>query len=255
MIKDYAVENLELRKEYQKRIPRVKFEFRFGMDMTTDEKIQFINKNAAILPYYEKYEKYGGVATYLWNIIDRFCEERVALSKDTYGYVKTVSLKAWLKRNDPMSIVDNWYHYGTYRLFGYDSNINHQEKNSTYDVDRKDAIVNEWYKGLLNELLKVEEIYYTEHDPISNGIREIVKLEKMYGCLGSERIASIAGNGLSYTRKDWLDWTKDPPVTVEEIDAILAAYDKTRKFIENISAEINSNPAIKKMPVDKDESA
>lgn len=246
MIRDYAIENLELRKEYQRRIPNLKFEYRFGCGMTTEEKIAFIDKYAALLPYYDSYNKYGGVATYIWTLIEKFYKDRENLPIDIGGYVKTVSLKAWLRKNDPERLINSSYHYGNFLMFGYhEYNINSSLRSGNVLLDRKDEMTNRWYQSLLGRLRELEDTYYTENDPICTGIRKIKELCDKYGCLGSNRISMVAANGLSFADKEWCRRFDEEPVTVEEINVILAAYDKTKKFIDNISAEIKSNPLIK----------
>ena len=74
---------------------------------STEEKIKFIDEN-----YKLKGNK--GACTYMLNLINKYLDEKDNLPKDSWGNVKTVSLKTWLKKNDSWKIVDDHYHYGSY---------------------------------------------------------------------------------------------------------------------------------------------
>ena len=41
-----------------------------------------------------------GVLSYLLFLIEKFNEDKENMPKDSWGHVKTVSLKAWIKKND-----------------------------------------------------------------------------------------------------------------------------------------------------------
>ena len=75
-------------------------------DITREDKITFVdkiqdNKLSYILALSEKFEK-----------------DKEDVPTDNWGDVKTVSLKAWIKRNDKRNLIDNSYQYGSIRFMG-----------------------------------------------------------------------------------------------------------------------------------------
>ena len=60
-----------------------------------------------------------GKLTYILDLWKKFQENEGNLVKDKYGYVKTVSLKAWIKRNDLRNMLDNNYHHGDIVMLKY----------------------------------------------------------------------------------------------------------------------------------------
>ena len=95
---EYKVEDLVLyneKKNARKSIlqEQLNYPYIFGWEhsMSEKEKIDFIDT------YYKK-DNQTGWATYMLDLINKYLSEKVNLPKDSYGYVKTVSLKAWLKK-------------------------------------------------------------------------------------------------------------------------------------------------------------
>lgn len=68
--------------------------------ISKEEKIKFVD------------EMTNGKLSYVINLVNKFDNEKETLPKDSYGEVKTVSLKAWLKRNDSEQVIDNYFKCG-----------------------------------------------------------------------------------------------------------------------------------------------
>ena len=59
-----------------------------------------------------------GNLSYILNLVEKFEKEKENLTKDQYGCIKTVSLKAWIIKNDSRKLIDNHYSYGRINFTG-----------------------------------------------------------------------------------------------------------------------------------------
>ena len=169
-------------------------------------------------------------------LIKKYNEEKDSLKKNSWGGVKENSLKAWLRKNDLQGMVDVNYEPGRYRIAGY--------KEYRLDGSYTDSLVDSWFTNLLYELENKERNYFLDTDPIALGIKKIKEYEGKYGCLGNNRISSIAGNGYSYLENSWLNWTKYTPVDINEVEKILKLYEKLEKFNNELAAEAMADNCI-----------
>ena len=77
----------------------------FEDEVSREDKIAFVDS------------KQDGILSYLMMIIEKFNQDVDNMPKDQWGNVKTVSLKAWIKKNDTKysrPIIDDHYRYGRY---------------------------------------------------------------------------------------------------------------------------------------------
>ena len=81
--------------------------FKCESELSREEKIAFVD------------ERYDGKLSYILGLVDKFNAEKDSLPKDSWGNIKTVSLKAWINRNDTKygksdyrRIIDSCYDYG-----------------------------------------------------------------------------------------------------------------------------------------------
>lgn len=108
-----------------------------------------------------------GNLTYLLGLIEKFNDEKMGLPKDNWGGIKTVSLKAWIKRNDTKTrwgIIDRDYQYGKYRMLGTGRYIT---SNQSGAYDTYEDLVDEMFHRQLRECEKKERKYFLEHDEYS----------------------------------------------------------------------------------------
>lgn len=90
--------------------------------------------------------KTDGNLSYFLSLIEKFNSEKENLPKDQYGNIKTISLKAWVKRNDTryqQKVIDDWYQYGRYNLLGCERNI---QSNTKGNYDYYDDFVDEVFR-------------------------------------------------------------------------------------------------------------
>jgi hypothetical protein len=185
--------------------------FEIEKEMTLEEKIK-------VLDIFK-----DGIATYMFDIINRWNEEKDSLPQDTWGSPKTVSKKAWLKRNDPRKIIDNDYKLGEYYLFGNKFKTLSVECPSTeygYDMAYTgEHVVNQWFNGLCSEFIKNERKWFKENDPLQIKINKVAKLGDRYReVFNCKLLNDIVHNG----KKD---------ATEEELDAFITVYEELGKFI------------------------
>lgn len=62
-----------------------------------------------------------GKLSYILDLTEKFEKDKGTMPTDSFGYVKTVSFKAWLKRNDNRNLIANSYGYGEIRGLSGDS--------------------------------------------------------------------------------------------------------------------------------------
>ena len=99
--------------------------------VSREDKIEFVDRMQ------------DGKLSYILALIDKFNEDKAALPQDKWGCVKTVSLIAWVKRNDTKydrPIVNCEYNYGKYYLLGIKRNLTNRYRG---DYDTYDDLVDE----------------------------------------------------------------------------------------------------------------
>ena len=237
---DYKVERMALYREKEVFGDRKFFKYTYGMYFSREEKINFIDKYIALTD--RDMNKYKNCASYMLALIKKYNEEKDSLKKNSWGGVKENSLKAWLRKNDLQGMVDVNYEPGRYRIAGY-KEYRLDGSDTVYDEEPV-SLVDSWFTRLLCELEKKERNYFFNTDPVAQGIKKIKEYEGKYGCLGNNRISSIAGNGYSYLENGWLKWTKYSPVDINEVEKILKLYEKLEKFNNELAAEAMADNCI-----------
>lgn len=188
--------------------------------LSIDEKIAFID------------EVENNIATYLYNIFIKWEAEKDSLSKDKLGTIKTVSKKAWIKKNDPRKIIDIDYKYGSYYLFGTKykvmSTICPTSEYNYKFLYTGDNIVHQWYHDLCTKLKNEETKYFKEIDPFNIKLSKVREYGGRYNILfNNKKINDIV-------------WNDKIDVTDEELDIIIDAYEKIEKYIDSITKDVNS---------------
>lgn len=183
--------------------------------LSVEEKIAFID------------EVKGGIATYLLDLFDKWEKDYDELKKDSYGNVKTVSKKAWLKRNDTRKKINDSYNIGHYSLFG--SEYNKMSVTCPCNMLYSEKhIVNQWFHDLCNILYGKEKKYFQEIDPVSIKIKKVKEYAGFLGILDNKIINDIYYNGK-------ID------VTEEVLDSILEGYGKLETYYNMISKEVKES--------------
>ena len=196
--------------------------FEIENQITIEEKIDFIDQVK------------DGIATYLINLVTKWVVDRGELPKDLSGHVKTNSLKAWIRRNDTLQIVDYKYKYGQYNLFGGKYNIENALVCPTTEYGRQriytgSHIVNQWYHDLCTELYFEEKKYFESIDSFSMKIIQVHEYSDKYGALNNKKVNDIKYYNSGYDN-----------INEEELDIIIDIFEKIEVTVNEGIKELNS---------------
>lgn len=207
----------------KERLSYNKKTYEFEGDVSREDKIQFLNS------LNDKF-------TTVIELFDKFSKEKADMPKDCFGGVKTVSLKAWLKRNDEHRIFDAEYRYGKLRgLSGINMPERYIESNVKSGYDYYDDFVDETFRRTLqNTCLREEREYFRSHDEyqalvdktqqaLSNGEFYTFGIPVVYGTDG---IHISDDKHENYRR-----------ATLEELKALWDKNEQVREFVEMLTKE------------------
>lgn len=190
-------------------------------ELSREEKIAFVDSLQ------------DGNLSYLLGLIEKFNDEKMALPKDNWGDVKTVSLKAWIKRNDTKSrwgIIDRDYNYGKYHLLGTNRYITSNRRGA---YDTYEDLVDEMFHRQLRECEKREYKYFLEHDEYSILKRKF--REKNRCTTFGVKIADCS-DGKLYVYDNDDDYNRRE-ITIEELKDLLSKYEQLDALVEKLTAE------------------
>lgn len=165
--------------------------------LSVEEKIAFIDRER------------DGVASYMLALIKKWNEEKDTIPKDKYGEPRTVSKKAWFRKNDSRKIVDIEYTVGNYWLFKTEfkslSNICPYTKNNFRLMYTGQHIVHQWFHDLIGELVAEERRYYKLTDTKQIKLTELVQLGNRFGVFNCEELNDIVYNHKEDVAEEKLD--------------------------------------------------
>lgn len=220
---EWKVEEMRLRNERQHFNKVYDLEY----NVPREDKIAFID------------QMQDGKMSYLLDLIEKYNQHCDDFPKDRWGDPKTVSLKAWLKKNDSKKMVDIDFKYGKFHFIGLDRYIQRSNKRGGYDI--YDDLVDELFNRQLHECRIEEDKYFKEHDEY-----EILKEKfrnRKYGTTFGVNIAECS-DGRIFVYKENEDasaaiWNnKDVrDITVDELKELLDKYDRLDKLVEKLSLE------------------
>lgn len=218
MLTNYKVENMVIMNmKKHSSFSRTKYEIESRIKyevedtLTIDEKIEFID------------EIKHGIGSYLLELIEKWELENESLPHDSHGRPKTVSKKAWLKRNDNEEVIDRDFKIGSYYLFGtsYDD-IFLNCSNSEYT-----HIVHKWFHDLLCELERNEIKHFKNNDSFHIKLKQVRELTDIYGnVFNNEKLNNIRWNT-----------HKIQDVTEKDLDIFIHAYDLLKDAISKIKLD------------------
>ena len=177
-----------------------------------------------------------GKFSYLLSLIDKFKEDYDSLAKQKTAFgeeVKTVSLKAWIKRNDTKYrnlMIDDNYKYGEYYFLGTRRNI---KSNLKYTYDTYDDLVDEVFHRQLKECENRERKYFAEHDEYS--ILKKKFRDRMYDTTFGVHICEWSNGRL--TIKDNNNEELERDITIDELKELLSKYEQVDALIEKLTKE------------------
>lgn len=236
---DYNVSDLKYYKEKCDAITKANgqrfrtcgYTYKDEVKLSEKEKIDFIDNN-----YLLRGNKGG--ATYMLNLMDKYNAENGSLKKDNWGYPKTNSLKAWLKKNDTWGVVDNQYRYGHYSFGDREYAIWGLIEPNPYYYDKDVRIVDLWFHSILEEKYYLEQKYFYDHDTKTQKANQIKELCRKYGDFGIEMFAVVGWNGASALDKDWCESFQHRMPSENELDKMLEVYAEVDKLMTSKADEI-----------------
>lgn len=224
----WNVEELKLKNENGKTYVGRERIFNCESELTREEKIAFVDSMQ------------NGKLSYILELVDKFNKDKSTLPKDTYGNIKTISLKAWINRNDTKygntdytRIIDSWYLYGRINLLGCERWITWNDfENEKANYDTYANYVDEIFHRQLKQCLKMEDEYFRAHDEY-----EILKdkfRNKDYSTTFGVHIG-MCSNGCIYIYDD--DEDKKREITIDELKYFLSKYEELDMLVEKITKE------------------
>lgn len=215
---EWKVEEMKLMND-RKRNYDGKVIFSFERDICTEDKIQFVDSMN------------NGELTYILELSKKFKKDREELPKDSWGNVKTVSLKAWLKRNDTKHKCDTSYHYGEIYFLGCRRHINYIGEKNYYETF--DDYVDEIFHIQLERCLEKEKRYFLDHDEYSILKRKFE--ERKHNTTFGVHIKSWSSGKMCVAD----DNGNEREITIEELKYLLSKYEELDRVVEKITAETN----------------
>ncbi len=174
-----------------------------------------------------------GKLSYILSLIKKFNIDRASLSKDNYDNIKTVSLKAWIKRNDTkyqFLVIDDHYRYGEYRLLGIQRNIDSEYK-GTYDTHQD--LVDEAFHRQLKECEREEKQYFLDHDEYS--ILKKRFRDRNYSTTFGVNIIDWSSGRICVCNEN----NKERDITIDELKELLAKYEQLDLLVDKLTKETN----------------
>lgn len=202
--------------EFDSSSPKV---FAIEKELTLEQKIAFIDAQA------------NGVASYLMELFSKWGLEKDTLPQDKYR-PKTVSMRAWLRKNDPRGIINSEYSMGSYNLFGTGFGnhsltlITPNERKLTYVGQH---IAEQWFHDLLKQLYKAEQKHFVDNDPFE------IKLKKARDF--GDKYTVLFHN----TEIHDIVWNRKEDVPESRLDMYIAAYEKLELAATQIETELNAS--------------
>ncbi len=190
-------------------------------EFSRDEKIEFI----------DKYASKEDLATYVLNLSSQFEKDKENMPLDKWGKIKTVSLKAWIKKNDNRNIIDYKYHYGEIHCRYLNRFIQHINEKGIYE--KFDDFIDQMFYILLQECLKAEKDWFKEHDEYSVLLNTVVKKAQKYGYL----VPMIMGSNTLFS--DGSGDFNGRMFTIKELKELNEKYDMLEQYIEDLKNSIS----------------
>ena len=186
-------------------------------ELTREEKIAFVDSMQD--------EK----LSYIISLTEKFNEDKDSLPKDNWGYVKTVSLKAWLRRNDERNLFDKIYNHGSITFLRSKRYIWCMNVRGSWDT--YSDYIDEIFHRQLIECERKEKKYFLEHDEYSI-LKEKFRNRK-YNTTFGVHIACWSNGRITVVNED----DKERDITIDELKELLAKDEELDKFVEKITAE------------------
>lgn len=178
--------------------------------------------------------------TEIKRIVDLYRASRDDLKYDSYGSVKTVSLKAWIKRNDTTHIFDIEYSVG--RTKGFYPAAYLQDLALVNDIKGVGDRFENWVNNLFVETcykLRTEEInYFNATDPYEVAKSALRRYSERYSTTFNKHLGFCSdGNIFVYEDSECED-VKKHTISINEISEMLEKYQLLEKVDKLLTEDI-----------------
>lgn len=189
-------------------------------DVKREDKITFVDKMQ------------DNKLSYILSLAEKFEKDKEDMPINNWGDVKTVSLKAWIKKNDKRNLIDNSYQYGSIRFMGGRSIqcINRKGGYDTYE-----DYIDEIFHRQLKECENLEYKYFLEHDEYS--ILKQKFRDKKYNTTFGVNIGFCSDGSIFVY--DINNSSKRRDITIEELKYLLEKYEELDNLVRKITDETN----------------
>ena len=223
---EWHVEDLALRNPTYHVGSEPVYEWEFETETSREDKIAFVDEHT------------NGQLSYILALGEKFAQDAPNMPKDNYDLIKTVSLKAWIKKNDTEHMVDNTYRRGKINSAIVDRYIQHFDEKGPYDIHPD--IVDEAFHKILKKLEIKENKWFAEHNEetvLENKLREYIDKypSPLPFCFSSSKGLLLCANESSLNPKD------ERKLTVPELKELIAAYEVMEARINEASLEFLEN--------------
>jgi len=176
-----------------------------------------------------------GKLSYILSLLKKFQEDKDNLPKQGLYDVKTISLRAWIKRNDTKyskPIVDVLYNCGLFNLIGC---IRYIQSNSKGPYDTYEDLADEVFHRQLVKCEEQERKYFLEHDEYSVLKERLRGYQDKYSTTFGVNLL-ISSNG-KISVYDGEDYETSRDITMEELKALLSKYEQIDALIGKLTEE------------------
>ena len=224
----WDVKEMALLKEFKENNGKARdYIFKCESELSREEKIAFVD------------ERYDGKLSYILGLVDKFNAEKDGLPKDSWGNIKTVSLKAWINRNDTKHVKSDYRRiiddYGKVYFVNCNRWIKYNMGKTFYDTH--EDYVDEIFHRVLYLLKDEEKKYFEKHDEyeiLKSKLRNDRNFSTTFGVHIGIGIYSD-GNIYVYDKED----NDKRPITIDELKLLLAMDEKLKAYEQELCKQVN----------------
>lgn len=231
-------------------MPRENGIFACESEVSTEDKVSFVD------------QLQNGALTNILTLVKKLEADLPNLKKDEGGRVKTVSLQAWLRKNDHRHLVCSWSDCcGVIEFMGLKRNIRYINGVSCYRSPKSPTdFVDSCFHRQLTDCLIKERKYYNENNTDQKLIKEVCLSLNEYEYQQPVSFSFSIGDDISVrtnTSFDMNEWSiklsywesheKDRDLTIEEVKALKSALAPVeKKYQQLLKAQAEMKQALKK---------
>ena len=218
----WDVKEMALLKEFKENNGKARdYIFKCESELSREEKIDFVD------------ERHDGKLSYILGLVDKFNAEKDDLPKDSYGNIKTVSLKAWITKygkSDYRRMIDD---YGKVYFVNCDRWIAHNMDKTYYDTH--EDYVDEIFHRVLYILKDEEKKYFEQHDEYEI-LKSKFRNDRNFSTTFGVHISICSDDNIYVYNKENND---KRPITIDELKLFLAMDEKLKAYEQELCKQVN----------------